>query len=216
MFTGTSSYEDVLDPLDGGLAADLADRVRERNVLGTRLDAVLGVAAGGDTAGTHEGVETLVRVQLARRMEVHEEPQPSSRQLASHAGAETRSPSVVIGFVRISISAESTLCCGRQAIAKLCQYGARSGPSCRFTRISIVRRSGMRLGGVRHVVLPWPRRDERHVDRLVRELRAVRRPARLRGLEPPRIVAIRELGFVVRAAALVPPERADRDDTGQL
>src|SRR5439155_24309320 len=144
------------------------------------------------------------------------EPHTSSRQLASQTGAGTRSPDVVTGFVRTSISAESTLCCGFQGIVKLCQYGGAPGPSWRFTRSSIVRPSATRPCPDRRVVLPWPWRDEGDVDRLVEERGAVRGPAGLGRSEPPRVVGVRELGLVVRAAALVAPERPEGDDTRQL
>src|SRR6185295_2839097 len=142
------------------------------------------------------------------------EPQTSSRQLASQAGAGTRSPSIVTGFLRTSMSAEMTLCCGAHGKRNVCQYDRASGPSWRRTRSSIVRSGTLRLR--RDVVLPRTRRDERDVDRIVAELRTVGRPAGLGGLEPVLVVALGELGFVVRAAAFVAAERAERDDARQL
>ena len=53
--------------------------------------------------------------------DIAHEPHTSSRQLISQAGAGTRVPSVVTGFVRTSMSAESTLCCGFHGMRKLCQ-----------------------------------------------------------------------------------------------
>src|SRR2546430_12761040 len=122
MFTGPLSYEASLDPFDGGLAADLADRVGEGNVLGPRLDAVLGVAAGGDTAGTHEGVETLVRVQLARRMEVHEE-----RLRDGGRAHEARARWVVAVDLRAHLETASARDTAIQRIAELLHFCREPG-----------------------------------------------------------------------------------------
>src|SRR2546428_14094050 len=82
MFTATSSGEDVLQPFDGRLAADLADGMGQRDLLGADLDAVLRVAAGRHAARAHERVETVVLVELAGGVEVHEE------RLADGGGAD--------------------------------------------------------------------------------------------------------------------------------
>src|SRR5213080_4366397 len=77
-----SSGEDVLQPFEGRLAADLADGVGQRDLLGADLDAVLRVAAGGHAARAHERVETVGLVGLAGGVEVHEE------RLAEGGGAD--------------------------------------------------------------------------------------------------------------------------------
>src|SRR5881628_1180368 len=82
MFTASSSGEHVLQPFDRRLAADLADGVGQRDILGADLDAVLRVAAGRHAARAHERVEALVLVELAGGVEVHEE------RLADGGGAD--------------------------------------------------------------------------------------------------------------------------------
>src|SRR5437870_8862622 len=82
MFMASSPGEDVLQPFDGRLAADLADGMGQRDLLGADLDAVLRVAAGGHAARAHERVETVVLVELAGGVEVHEE------RLADGGGAD--------------------------------------------------------------------------------------------------------------------------------
>src|SRR5262245_47407827 len=76
----SSTREDVAQPAERRLPSDLADRVRQRNLLRANLDAVLRVAAVGDAAGSHEDCEPLVRVHRARRVEVHQQRLPDDRR----------------------------------------------------------------------------------------------------------------------------------------
>src|SRR5262245_6512352 len=54
-----SAEEEITQPLTRRLPPDLADRVRQGNLLRARLDTVLRVAAGGDAARAHERLEAL-------------------------------------------------------------------------------------------------------------------------------------------------------------
>src|SRR5262244_2141704 len=68
-----SSEEEIAQPLARGLATDLADRVRQRDLLRARFDAVLRVAARGDAARTHQRLEALVGDVAAHRVQVREQ-----------------------------------------------------------------------------------------------------------------------------------------------
>src|SRR5262249_23661977 len=118
---------------------------------------------------------------------------------------------------RTSMSTDSTLCCGAHGTRKLCQYGAASGPSWRFTRTSIGGLVAATPASLAHdVVLAWPRRDPGHVAGLLAEFGTVRRPQRLGGLQEVLVVALRKRRLVVRAAAFIASEGTQGDHSRQL
>src|SRR5262245_20920797 len=74
-----SAPQKVTEPFARRLPSDLRDRVGQRDLLGTCLDAVLRVAAVRDAARPHERVEALVAVERAGRVEVHQQRLPDGR-----------------------------------------------------------------------------------------------------------------------------------------
>src|SRR5213594_4385060 len=105
-----------------------------------------------------------------------------------------------------------TFMLGTCGTANSSQRAGLSGLSCRRTRIltvcGILR---LLVAGAGGGVDPLARRDQRCVDRLIGDDGAVLAPGRPRRLQEPRVVALRELGLVVRAPALVAAQGAQRD-----
>src|SRR5262245_37876262 len=118
--TRSSTREDVAQPLHRRLPSDLADRVRQRDLLRAHLDAVLRVAAVGDAAGFHQDREALLRVHRARRVEVHEQRLPDDRRADEAA---------VAVHLRADLETERARDAAVERVAELLQLGrdARAG-----------------------------------------------------------------------------------------
>src|SRR5271157_838519 len=67
-----SLTEKVADRLFHHVTADLGNRLRQWNIFGTDLDAVLSVAAFLDASIAHQGDQTLPFQRCARRMRIEE------------------------------------------------------------------------------------------------------------------------------------------------
>src|SRR4029077_2083906 len=114
-----SPEEQVPEPLPRRLPPDLGDRVGQRNLLRTHLDAVLGVAAVGDAAGAHEDVQALVLVHRAGRMEVHQERLADARRPAEAAAAVD---------LRADFEAERARDAAIERVAELLEIGSDARP----------------------------------------------------------------------------------------
>ena len=64
--------EDILQSLFVYIAVELCEVSRQLDVLRAGLYAVLAVAAAGDTAFFHQGIQTLRSVEFSQRMQVEE------------------------------------------------------------------------------------------------------------------------------------------------
>src|SRR5882762_3419638 len=94
--------------------------------------------------------------------------------------------------------------------------------ACHIGRVGFVLSNCSNMGAscslLSNVILPRPRRNQRRIYWLKLKLRLVRirSEARFSGLHPVLVVALWEVGFVMRAARFVPQARALGDHTRKL
>src|SRR5438445_6080818 len=129
-----------------------------------------------------------------------------------------------------------TFIAGRHFNTNSSQYGEPCGLTCRFTftmtcfslMSPLLRYAGLRslvaplfamtmlvASSLCRVVSPRPRCNLRNVYGFIVELNFAVDPLRPRRFQPVRIVAFREIRFIVRAARFVSGVRADRDHARQ-
>src|SRR5580700_5149464 len=103
---------------------------------------------------------------------------------------------------------------GRHGSANSSQRAASFGLACRLMRRTTCFVSAMPTS-FRGVVATRARRNLRNIDGLVRQLNVVVHPLCARGLQPVGVVALWEIGLVVRAAGFVAIEGANGNDASQ-
>src|SRR5271155_3433390 len=131
-----------------------------------------------------------------------QEPQTSSRQLESKVTGVVFLASRVTGFSAMSRRQIMIFIDGRHGSANSSQRAASFGLAWRLMRRTTCLVSAMPTSFC-GVITTRARRNLRDIDGLVRQLNVVVHPFCARGLEPVGVVAIREIGFVVRAAGFV-------------
>src|SRR5450631_68665 len=129
-------------------------------------------------------------------------------------------PSAVTGFAAISIMAEMTFMPGRHSSSKISHTAGALGLAWRLiskaTVLFAIWRVSLCLLGC--VVAAWTRFDELRVDVFVFEARTIVCPgeAGLGGLQEFFIIALGEVGLVVRAARLVTKQCSQSNGPGEL
>src|ERR1700683_2554482 len=121
-------------------------------------------------------------------------------------------PSLVTGFSAMSRRQMMTFIDGRQGSANSSQRAACFGLDCRLIRRTTCLVSAIPVS-FRRIITSRSRWNLRNIHRLVAELNVVIDPFCAGGLQPVGVVAIRKIGFVVRAKRFLAVKRAGGDHT---